>query len=903
MDAHSATTFKSKILDELKRKYRFRKISGKWLQEGQCPDCNEWELYAAAEDPKVVTCGRSNNCGYQASVRDVLSDLFEDWSERFKPTPEDPNATADAYLRGRGLDLTGLRGHFFQENYFDRERNAGTATVRFPLPGGSWWERLIDRPGRFDKKARFKYGGSWAGHCWAHPDDGFDQLATMDEIWIAEGIFDCLALRQNFQRLEKGGRKTRATAVSAMTVNVWPEHFLGALRQAIAASKDPKHRPKLVFAFDVGAAGVKFTRKFVDQAQREGWDAAAAQVRPDGEGTKLDWNDLWLRQQDHKGDEGKGPLSAESLDDYLWNGDITCAKTAQQKARLIYKRKALASFDFRFENRLYFARSKPDEDGGSELIVDEVANCAFRVLYRERDDATDETNYFLEIAFPNAIPTAKARFSASCCATSGEFKKRLFAFGGIWAGSQEQLDRLMRGQTRYLKTVEPIHFTGYSQAHDAWVLGDLAVRDGRVIKIGSEKYFDFGKSGVKLRTEERLLNIDWNPDAVDLSWIRDVWLAWGERGVISLAYFTMSLFAVQIRWKQGSLGFLEIYGEPGSGKSTMTEFLWHLLGRPKHEGFDPNKATNAGIARNFLKVSGLPIGLIESGRDQDRQSHQGKFDMTELLTLFNGRSPRVLGVKSGGTETFEPPFLGTVYLMQNNPIDAMPAVLERIMSLRIDKKNWGPDSQPAARRLHQIDRAVASRWIVHVTRKASSWLTCYFDRFAHHEEAMPARVFEATKATLTNDRIILCHSQLAAAVDTLRDLFPKSVLPDEWIDKAIQAVDRMALERQQASATEHPVVEKFWGIFDYLCAIEQDDPQYPVNLHRSSTDLIAVNMPRFMEACRARGQQPPTEDELRKHLKGSKGRKYIGQRTVNSPSGKGFHCWVFQRPLSEQTII
>lgn len=195
-------SFASQIVSALKAKYEFRKTRGKWLQEGRCPDCHERELFTAAEEPKMVKCGRSNNCGFEISVREAVPDLFEDWSNRFKQTEQDPNAAADAYLRfERGLDLTGLRSAFTQEHYQDRDRNIGSATVRFPLPGGSWWERIIDRPGRFRMKARFKFGGTHSGHCWAHPADDFATLANMKEIWIAEGIFDALALRQNFQRL------------------------------------------------------------------------------------------------------------------------------------------------------------------------------------------------------------------------------------------------------------------------------------------------------------------------------------------------------------------------------------------------------------------------------------------------------------------------------------------------------------------------------------------------------------------------------------------------------------------------------------------------------------------------------------------------------------------------------
>jgi hypothetical protein len=895
-------TFASQIVSALRAKYEFRKTRGKWLQEGLCPDCRERELFTAAEDPKMVRCGRQNNCGFEISVRDALPDLFEDWSKRFERTEEDPNAAADAYLRfERGLDLTGLRGAFSQETYHDRKRNITSATVRFSLPGGSHWERIIDRPGRFDKKAHFKFGGTWAGHCWAHPDDDFKALAAMDEIWIAEGIFDALALRQNFRRLAKAGNKRNRTAVSAMSCNTWPEHFLEALREAIRTC-NPKHRPEIVFAFDVGAAGVKWTRKFVPKARRDGWDAGAALVRVDGEGGKLDWNDLLLRQASYDGEARKGPLDEDTLDDYRWHGDVTLAEGPVQKARLIYERRSLASFDFRFDNRIFWARAKPDpEDGGSTLNVDEVANCAFRILYRERDEAADETNYFLEVAFPNATPTAKARFSAACCAASGEFKKRLFAFSGMWLGSQEQLDRLMRNQTRQLKTVEPIHFTGYSEPHNAWVLGDIAIHDGRVIKLNSERYFDIGNKAVKLRSEERILSIAYDSDKLDLTWIEDLWTAYGERGLVALAFFTMTLFAVQIRAKHQSLGLLEICGEAGSGKTTLIVFLWKLLGRTAYEGFDPNKGTTAGVARNFIKVSNLPVGLIESGRDDEEKSHRAKFDPDELLTLFNGRSPRVTGVKSGGTETFEPPFLGSIYLMQNEPITGRTAVLERLMSFRIDKAARTDATRDAARRLSAARVEDVSGWIVHVTRRADDWLKYFFERSDWHDADMRKRAPD-----LHNDRIILNHSQLAAAIESLRAFIPEKLLPKAWIAQTLDFVDRIALERQQTAGGDHPTVSRFWEIFDVLIVNEAPEKWAEgnsLNLSRKPDDFIAVNLVEFEKRAKQNMLQPPSDADLKKHLRSSRSRKFLAAKTVNTPGGRAVHCWVFERPASEKPVI
>ena len=82
-------------------------------------------------------------------------------------------------------------------------------------------------------------------------------------------------------------------------------------------------------------------------------------------------------------------------------------------------------------------------------------------------------------------------------------------------------------------------------------------------------------------------------------------------------------------------------GDPGTGKSTLIEFMWRTFGRDGYEGFDPQKSTSAGIARNLSKVGNLPIVLIEGDRqDEGKNNHAKRFAWEELKTAFNGRSPR-----------------------------------------------------------------------------------------------------------------------------------------------------------------------------------------------------------------------------------------------------------------------
>jgi hypothetical protein len=888
--------------------FKFGQTEGDWLQKGLCPQCGKRELFTRKSSPWVLRCGRSNRCGWEGHVKDRYPEIFDNWSNRHPVTETNPNAAADAYLdHARGLELRHLRGSYAQETYHDRDKGLTTATVRFPLPGGSWWERLIDQPGRFDKKARFKWGASYKGHWWQHPKHTLADLASAKELWLAEGIFDAAALQQAF--LTAGLDHLGLTAVSLMSVNNYPTLALDALRKAIAEGPTPTHRPKLVFAFDVGKAGADYTRKFVKQARDEGWEADAAQPRPEGEADKLDWNDLLQRDR----------LTEKHLAEYRHHGRVLIASSAFEKAFLLWENHQWSSFPVTFNNEQYWAEfshkkiadivkdlreiqeysDKPIEEIRAEAAeqagsITRICNATFRTLYFQRNPATDESLYYLRVDFPVDRQVVKAGFSGGAMSASAEFKKRLMSVapGAIWKGSGEQLDRLLEHQTRRIKTVETIEFTGYDRARGVYLLGDIAVRRGRVTTVNDEDFFDFGDCALKLATTERMLDIDYDPQKCPVAWFPVLIDAFGMNGLVTTAFWMMSLFAEQIRQDTKSLGFLEMTGLPGTGKSTGLEFLWKVVGRENYEGFDPTKATQAAIARNLGKVSNLPVVLIEGDRS-DSVPHSKRFEWDELKSLYNGRATRSRGVKNGGMETFEPLFRGAIIIAQNEPVSASPAVLERIMALHFDKSAFSPETKAAAEKLERWPVEDLSGFVIHLLRREADFLAIWRECYTRYVDELQAAT------GINNVRLLRNHAQLAAAMTAMRLILPIS---DGLHRQGLEFIADMVRQRQIVTSSEHPVVERFWAIFDYLNEMQGHDAPEPINKHRKP-ELIAVNLPNFYERCRERGQNPPDEAELKRHLKTSKTRKFLETKYVNSPSGKTFTCWVFSRPLSEQPVI
>ena len=866
---------------------------GPYLQKVACPSCGKREAYIAADTPWMLKCGRENNCGDQRHVKELFPELFESWTERYAdlpPAPGKPASTtpvADGYLAdGRGFELERIRGWYTQETFWSHKHNAGSTTVRFVLPGGAYWERILDKPERFGKqKANFvgRYKGEW----WQPPTLTDDDLVEAGEVWIVEGIFDAIA------HLHHG-----KAAVSAMSCSNYPDVALKRLSDASHAAGTA--RPTLVWALDSNRAGQSATLKHVERARAAGWECRAAQIPG-----QRDWNDA------HQA----GALNDRDYETYRYHGALLLAESAMAKALLIYKRREQREFWFEYKHQLWWWKLDMDafdravraegEDGGDQQqlnpairdaaleqagMVKRICTCYPTALYYQANPVTDESWYYYRVEFPNGTAPVKNTFSGGQLASASEFKKRLLGIapGAVWTGTSQQLDTLLQDQIGGIKTVDTIDFIGYSRDHGAWVFGDLAVAGGKRFAINSEDYFELGKLQLKTLSQSVSLHINPNLDDYHTGWTTNLFGAFGARGVVSLAYWLGSLFAEQIRQAMGSFPFLEIIGEAGAGKSTLIEFLWKLCGRQDYEGFDPSKATMPARSRNFAQVSNLPVVLIESDREQEGGARQKQFDWDELKTAFNGRSIRARGVKNSGNDTYEPPFRGSIVISQNAPVQAGEAIQTRICHLHFTREGQNARTKELAEALEKADVDNVSQFALHATQREAALMDLFLERAKPYENQL------AADPDIKVLRIAKCHGQLMALVDCLGPdglgLFDAQV-----IDQAAGLVWQMARERQQAINADHPLVADFWEAFDYIEGLRAEPT---LNHYGTGTGQIAINLKEFERYCGEHKLRVPEIRELKRYLKTSKTRKFVdsnravrSQIRLNSATVK---CWVFQ---------
>jgi len=878
------------ILEDIKKRlvseFKF-KAKGEWLQQGKCPSCSAKELYTHGETPWVIKCGRMNKCGYERHAKDLYPELFENFNKRYTPTMENPNATADAYMEiARGFNPAKLRGWYRQEKFWHPKGDKGTATVRFDIDREAdiHMERLVEAVtvtnedgSRTLRKAHFKgkHGGLW----WQPPGMVFK---PNDTVWLVEGCMDAIALNMN-------GVK----AVAILSCGNYPKIKL------------EEHKAKnitWIFALDNDAAGKRFTKKWVKKATDADMKAGAAQIPTTKSDAKIDWNDLHIDRK----------LEPENIKDYLYYGDVLIARSAWQKAMLIWGYTNKNQFCFSFNSRLYWfnvdidkltkhindiAEARPEleeEEVRAAAIkqsgaLNQICNCYPDFLYYLTHKATNESWYYCKIAFPNGRPSIKTTFSGTQISSSAEFKKRLLTAtpGGLYTGGGPQLNWIIENDLNNIKQVDTIDFVGYSKDHGAYIYNDFAVKDGNYIKANSEDYIEIDKLSIKTLSGSFKFEIGKRHD-YNSEWPELIYKAFGVKGLVALTFWFGSLFAEQIRAAQKSYPFLEIVGEAGSGKTTLIEFLWKTFGLEDTEGFDPSKSTFASIRRKFAQVSNMPIVLLEG--DREDASKYKKFDFNQLKDSYNGRAFGERGIKNGGNETYAPAFKAAIVIAQNADVQGSDAVLQRIVHLNFDKSGHTPDTRAASDALNQIPVNHLSYFLLKAIGQEKGVMEHIKNNTRRYENEL------LSHPNIKNIRIAKNHAQIMAIADCMVKV---TGLGDRYKQELHDYIESLAIQRERAVKADHPLLQEFWDTFEYLDNL--GEYQNRLDHHRDD-GLIAVNLNHFVREAANEKQQIPALAELKPLLKQTRTHKFLGIKAVNSKiNARGsfgpttVKCWIFKK--------
>ena len=857
---------------------------GQILRDGICPECSKKTVWIGKNTPWMLRCDRETKCGYTETIKERYPELFSNWQERYPVTQVDPKATAKAYMMyKRGLDKPGFSGLYTQGKH--RLDNGNYApTVKFDLCPGMTWERLIedadiaiDGSGKTRIKKHNK-SATYKGQFWEPP---FQQLKNGDEVFIVEGIFCALSLISL-------GKK----AVVSISSNNIPNALLD------------KYKGKnitWIISYDNDIAGFKRIKKCVDIFIENDEKTDVYLTEKDE-----DWNDAYLANK----------INAEYFIQSQWRGRIFMAPTANHRAYEIYGQKPFSRQVFDFDGRIYSATFNSEifnknrdnepfsyndcrEQFGSATTINCVSNCTIEFCYVEKDLFTEERLYAFKVKKAQEKKPIICRLNSSSINDPRGLSTAIYAStnGASIDLSSTDLKILHRRWFDGITAlIEALQFIGFDEQSRSYVFPKFAYKNGRKYSAEKEGYIQCGDK--YLRSNLRGIDISTNDDYCGGKWMNDFIKVFHKNGVASLAFFTASLFARQIKETHQSFTFFELTGEPGAGKSTVIRFLWKLFGRDNFEGVDLLSASEAAYGRHLGKLSNMPFVMIESDREADESGNSKGFNWDIFKKVFDLDGViDARGVKTNDNQTSERIFRGTLLFSQNASVQASLPMMQRIVHMHCTTEHKNSDNIPLANHFETLQSKSVSGYLHNALKNEKPFLDVYFSAYTKHSQAL------RSLSTVIDQRVIKCHAQIMAAVDAL------TILIDTFtIDQANAVNEHLterAIIRQQRLSKDHPLMQQFWDTYDYInneYAIVNDEAgEHTVNRqllnHSKNPSYIAINLNHYTELCREKGQRLPDVERLKNLFHTSQYHQFVGSKKVRSrlKNGALTRCWVFAK--------
>lgn len=876
---------------------------GKYLQEGRCPECRKNEVFINPDEPWRVKCPRDTNCGWTKTTAELYPEIVDSIIESLKDS-SNPKAKADTYMKyKRGFDTDVIGDWYEQETFYDEKANISYPTVRFWLDRdrNCYWERLIGRSKSDGQRQNIRgrkrklkpsdpdfqdFNGTVVKGMWWSPPD--QEIKKGDKIYLVEGIFHAIALHLS-------GYKVVAT----LAAGYYPlleirQHYGKGIIWVWALDDDPaghvsmaRHRQKL-------------------ESERE-----LSTMALTGSNT-MDWDDFYKL----------GTLSKDNpifMNNCLHRGQLGCALISKRKAYIEYLKSQRNHFVFEFHNELYSVKVDLKDKTIHEIEVEGdvleythdyvnpefIAHAAVKMicpaypklLYSERHLLSRELRFYMRVDFPSQRRIQDS-LDKTTLKNNKSFHEAMVGFGGGGAfyGNDQDFRFIYQNwfKSKDLKEdVRTVNYMGYDDKFGGYIFKNIGFKEGQVIKVDDKGLINSQSESIKTSLSD--IDFTFPGRHQPIQWIGDIQKGFGDNGLIVFAFWFGSFFSEQLRAYLGWFPFLEMVGKPGTGKSSILEFLWKASGRNDvYEGINPAKYSRAGRGKVMTKLSGMPIVLMEGDTDDAKQA----FDFNEMKDAFNGRPIRGIGLPTGGSETIEPPFKCGLIAAQNNDLDCDKPMISRFVHQKWSEAHFTEEGYKIVNAFKEMEPEEASQFGYQSLCNEPQIVNYIHKKF---KELLPKyRVMAGVKMS----RIQEVHALIHACYLAMHYVFGQSVF--DYEDNVIEKLRGSAIDRQSRMTDDHSDVVQFWEIYELCNIARKTDPdayfrdrQIEVETLNHSKDphVIAIDINEVCAAADKQRYRIALAKELKKLLKNSTEYKFLETSVCRSQiTEKTKYCWKFRKP-------
>ena len=230
-------------------------------------------------------------------------------------------------------------------------------------------------------------------------------------------------------------------------------------------------------------------------------------------------------------------------------------------------------------------------------------------------------------------------------------------------------------EKQYAPTIRLVDRIGYDPISQSWIFGKfLYDKNGKRHQSNADGYFP--KQAVRCRTEADFV-ADYSSNVNVQEMLQTMKNVYGNRGLLVTSYYTATLLKHRILQEEKAFPFLSIFGQKGSGKTTLVDFLNQCFFQNWQGIMASERSTAAALSRQFHRYSSLVIPFNESNGRFPRTFEEGR-----LLNAFHGGSLYDRAKYDNSNDIISLPFNAGLVFCQNHEPFSIGAVKERVINLQ-----------------------------------------------------------------------------------------------------------------------------------------------------------------------------------------------------------------------------
>lgn len=549
-------------------------------------------------------------------------------------------------------------------------------------------------------------------------------------------------------------------------------------------------------------------------------------------------------------------------------------------------------------------------NAGMNTKENDISNFVFSVIY-QFDNGTNDTIRLIKWFNADDKRGGLLELYDSQLSNMSKFKEILFSRGCMFFKTGEIINRILSKQTRYCQSAVYIEQLGYNRTYGVYTFSNAMLFPDMSVKYCNELGLIQSENGIfyiphwaqnnresSNYKEERGFFYNAKSSISLIEYIQLMKTAYGNNGLVSVLYLINSLLHDLVFKECGFFPYLFLFGEPGTGKTSLINFLLSVLG-DNIQGISVKGSSYKGAARKLSQFQNALTYLKEYDNDISSE-----FDST-LKTAYDGVGYTIaLKTTDNQNKTFN---VTSGIMIDGNilPVN-QEAVFDRIILLELRNPRFSEEQKNAFEMLNEIEKSTGfSNIIKDIFSLRKKFKSIFGREYIKFTELLKKR---QSSENLT-DRAIRHISFLLATFEILNiagenSNFDKETFVEELID------DSLRKEEDMRGIKDTTV---FFEAFAYKLSTHgleiRNNEDY---ILESDTGILFLNFQAayvwYSDYCKLTGQKKIDKTSLRKKLtnesyppfipfansdrnqiqKGRKKKRFYMFQLMNSESNEGY---------------